>query len=309
MLPRLLMRTIKNRSPEMRRESRPGVPPGYSFVLIVTLLIGCTPAGPRALLQGKRLIEQGNYSKAMEQLSTASSLLPTNAQAWNYLGLACHYGGHSADAEKAYQRALLLDRDLSEAHYNLGCLWLEQNKTNAAKNELTAYSLRRPNSIEGLLKLGMAQLRSRDLGGAEKSFNEAFRLSPQNPQALNGLGLVRYYRGRAGDAAQLFSGACKQQPNFAPAVLNLAIVAQQSLKDRPLALQKYREYLALKPPARNAEAVNGLIRQLELELSPAPRPAPTNLPPAVSSNHNSANAAVTNLPHSTVAPNVETVTT
>src|SRR5439155_6573129 len=64
-------------------------------LLPVVLLSGCTPPGPRALLEGKRLIEQGKYSKAVEKLKSATSLIATNGQAWNYLGLACHYAGQA----------------------------------------------------------------------------------------------------------------------------------------------------------------------------------------------------------------------
>ena len=57
------------------------------------LLAGCMPPGPRALLQGKRLVEQGKYEQAVEKLRVATSLLATNAQAWNYLAIACDHGG------------------------------------------------------------------------------------------------------------------------------------------------------------------------------------------------------------------------
>src|SRR6266581_1280940 len=236
------------------------------FVCLLTLLLclaGCTPQGPRALLQGKRLMEQGRYPQAVEKLKTATGLLTTNAQAWNYLGLAYHYAGQTAEAQKAYQRALALNRDLTEAHYNLGCLWLGQSKLDGAKTELTAYTLRRANSLEGLLKLGTAQLRSHELNAAERTFNDALRLDPRNPEALNDLGLVRLQRGRALEAEQYFNAAQTQQPDYAPALLNAAVVAHQHLKDRQLALRKYRQYLALKPPPENLEAVQALVRQLE----------------------------------------------
>ena len=35
------------------------------------------------------------------------------------------------------------------AHYNLGCLWLEQNQPDAARTEFTAYTLRRNNDPVG----------------------------------------------------------------------------------------------------------------------------------------------------------------
>ena len=43
------------------------------------LLAGCTPRGPRALLDGKKLIEQGRYAEAVEKLKLSTSLIGTNA--------------------------------------------------------------------------------------------------------------------------------------------------------------------------------------------------------------------------------------
>src|SRR5215467_8808748 len=63
----------------------------WPILICLSLSCGCTPPGPRALLEGKRLIEQGKYARAIEKMRSATSLLATNAQAWNYLGLACHY--------------------------------------------------------------------------------------------------------------------------------------------------------------------------------------------------------------------------
>src|SRR5271170_4598410 len=113
------------------------------FLMLALFIAGCTPPGPRAFLKGKKDLERGDYTAAVEQFKTATTLLPANAQAWNYLGVACQGAGQPADAAAAYQRALALDRDLVEVHYNLGSLWLEQNKPADARTEFTAYTLRR----------------------------------------------------------------------------------------------------------------------------------------------------------------------
>ena len=291
-------------------KNRPGALALVSGLCLSLFVSGCTPAGPRSLLEGKKLIEKGRYRQALERLTNAVALMPTNAQALNYLGLACQYAGRPAEAEAAYLRALRLNQDLTEAHYNLGCLWLEQNKPDQARSELTAFTLRRGNAIEGFLKLGAALLASHDasaLSAAEKTFQEALHLEPQNPEALNGLGMLRYHQRRYEDAQQLFLGALKQRPGFAPAILNLAILAQVRFQDYPTALHRYRQYVALKPLPANAEAVLVISKELEERLKPAPPPVATtsSVPPPVSTpvsqKSNSGSHAETRAPTQTVA--------
>jgi tetratricopeptide (TPR) repeat protein len=125
------------------------------YLILSGILAGCGPAGPRAVLDGKKYLDRGEYQQAIEELRSATELLPTNALAYSYLGLAFHSAGQPAEAERAYQRALALDHDLTEVHYNLGCLWLTQsNRIDQAKSELTAYTMRRPNSTEGWVGRG-----------------------------------------------------------------------------------------------------------------------------------------------------------
>ena len=62
-------------------------------------------------------------------------------------------------------------------------------------------------------------------------------------------------RNRPRDAAQFFNSAVKAKPDYAPALLNLAIVEQTYLGDRQAALQRYHDYLAVTPTPPDAEAV------------------------------------------------------
>jgi tetratricopeptide (TPR) repeat protein len=79
---------------------------------------------------------------------------------------------------------------------------------------------------------------------------------------LNGFGLARIERGHPREAAQFFAAAAKEKPDYGPALLNLATVAQQHLHDNALALQNYRAYLALTPRPANWDAVNDIANSL-----------------------------------------------
>ncbi|HXB59941.1 MAG TPA: tetratricopeptide repeat protein [Candidatus Acidoferrales bacterium] len=234
-----------------------------AFLALTAVLAGCSPAGSHALVKGKELLDQGDYSDAADEFKEATEYMATNAEAWNYLGVAEQHSGQMEEAANAYQRALDLDRDLSEAHYNLGCLWLEQNKLDDAVSEFTAYTLRRANTPEGWLKLGLAQLRTHSVLPAEKSFSTALYLSPNNAEALNGLGLARMQRDRPEEAAKFFQAAVQNHPDYAPAILNYATVEHEYLHNDRLALDEYHAYLALNPRPANWDDVNTIVNGIE----------------------------------------------
>jgi tetratricopeptide (TPR) repeat protein len=260
------------------------------FAALALVLAGCTPSGPRALLKGKKHLENGDYVAAVEQFKTATTLLATNAAAWNYYGVALQGAGQPVDAANAYHRALDLDRELIEARLNLGMLFMEQNQPDAAKTEFTACTLRRPNEPTAWLKLGLAQLRLREIVPAERSFSAVLTLKTNEAQAYNGLGLARIQRNRPQEAVQFFIAAVQSQPDFAPAILNLATVNQQYLHDDKAALEYFRKYLALTPHPANWNEVNAIVADLEktsaptgvavVAPAPAPAPAPKNVAPA-----------------------------
>jgi tetratricopeptide (TPR) repeat protein len=278
---------------QMIRCARMGRLRGFLLGCLLTVFItGCMqPPGVRALLKGEHLVSKGRYKEAIEPLRTATTILTTNATAWNYLGLAYHHSGRTEEAKNAYLKALMLNRDLAEAQYNLGELFFAQGRLDLARNHFLVFASLRPSSVPGLLRLSAVQLRLRDFAGAEKSANDALRYTPQNPEALTALGLVQVYRGRPADALRSFDRALQSNPNHGPALLNSAIVLQQQMLDRPGALRRYRQYLSLKPTPANAAVVQALIRELEREparsqAQPPPTASVVNPSPPVAASTN-----------------------
>lgn len=280
------MLTTKNECPAKKRDGKAVSLCFLAILAFAVALAGCGPAGSHALLKGEKLLQEGDYADAADEFKAATEVMTTNAEAWNYLGVAEQHAGQYEEAVNAYGRALELDRDLMEAHYNLGCLYLEQNKPDEAAGEFTAYTLRNENAPEGWLKLGLAQLRTHDLLPAEKSFSTALHLSPNNAEAYNGLGLARMQRNRPEEAEKFFQAAVQNHPDYAPAVLNLATVEHTYLHNDRLALDEYRAYLAMNPRPANWDQVNALVNTLQPSSTMAMAPPPQQIPPNVPAQQN-----------------------
>ena len=125
----------------------------FPLLTAAVFITSCSPPGPAALMKGKKLLDAGKTDEAIVEFKTAVTLMQTNAAAWNYLGVAHHRAGLLTNAVEAYSQALRFNRELIEARFNLGCVLLDQNKPDAAKTEFTAFTMRKPNVIEGFVKL------------------------------------------------------------------------------------------------------------------------------------------------------------
>jgi tetratricopeptide (TPR) repeat protein len=286
-----------------------------AFVALIlsslVFLSGCSPAGTEALQTGQKLIEEGKPAEAIEPLKRAVVNFATNnaacAQAWNYLGLAYHHAGRPNDADLAYQRALAKDFNLFAARYNRGCLLLEQNQLSGAINELTTFTAHEPEHLDAWLRLGSAQYKSKLYDAAEASYQKAKKLADVKElksaqvETLNGLGMIQSVRRRPREAFQYFQTALSIQTNYAPALLNQAILAQHQFNDRAFALQRYKAWLELCPNDPNQPAIVAAVKQIEWETRPPAQPVTPTNPPTVIRPQTNVAAAITSTSNTAVA--------
>lgn len=278
-------------------------------VSALAILPACSPSGPRALLQGDELLREGKVQEAIQKLEFAKEEMPEEPRVWNMLGLAYHHSGQPQLAIQAYQHALAKDKSnlVAIAHYNLGCLLLEQNNPATAADHLRSYTLR-TNSVAGLLKLATAQLRLRRLDQAEASYGAALRLEPKNPEALNGVGVIHAQKNQR-DAIQYFQAALQADAKYAPALLNAGLLANQNPATRRVALQRFQDYLALAPDSAQADSVRLLVRQYESEQAASIAASNALAQAILKSNALYAALRSTNLPTTNIAKPVATVVT
>jgi tetratricopeptide (TPR) repeat protein len=262
-------------------------------------LAGCRPHGADALRRGAEALRAGRSTEAITLLEQAVTDLPSEARAWNHLGLAYHAAGRDHEALKSHLRALERNRGFLEAWFNVGLLQFEQGNWLEAERALRTYlgaETSRTNSV-AWRTLGLAQLESNQLDLAERSLATATKLAPSDAEAWNGVGLTQVSRRRFRDALKTFNYIAEVAPQHAPARLNAAVITHQHLSDRRGAIPLYRAYLALKPA--NAAEVATLVSQLEQSLPP---PAGTNAPPPLSTTNSLPRVSTNLISRATNAP-------
>ena len=131
---------------------------------------GCTPSGPKALLQGEELLSQGRPDEAVKKLERAVKYMQGNEKAWLFLGIAYHQNKQYQKAIQAYQRANTLSPSMNILRYNLGCLYMDMKNYTLAIHSLSNYLNFESNSGKAWEKIGYAYLAIQQTNSAIQCF-------------------------------------------------------------------------------------------------------------------------------------------
>jgi len=237
----------------------------------LTFLAGCTPSGPKALLQGEELLKKGQTREAVKKMERAVKYMPNNPLAWNYLGVALHSSGRPEEALSAYQKATALNPHMDILYYNLGCLYLDRKNYQIAIHSFSNYlNLEKNMNFEPAWeKIGYAFLAIQRTDLAARSFSNVVVLNPQNAKAYNTLGLIASTEKNTELAMKHFSNSILADATYAPPHLNTAVLLQKagSNTNLDLAINRYERYLALAPKAEDAQRVRSQVSALQELLS------------------------------------------
>ncbi|MEH2289745.1 tetratricopeptide repeat protein [Nostoc sp.] len=171
----------------------------------------------------------GNALHAQGKLSSNQKIY--YAQLNNQLGVARKKALDLKNAVTCYKRAIALQPNFLEAHYNLALALQEQGKLEEA---IASY--------QKLLELNP----SVRLLEAEKLYSQVLEKQPDNPEALYGLGMLAQQMGQLQTAEQWLSAASQVQPDSVKtwfSLGNLYLVQEQF----PEAEKAYRQALVLLP--------------------------------------------------------------
>ncbi len=110
---------------------------------------------------------------------------------------------------------------------------------------------------------GLIYLRANDKNKAKAEFLGAVERNSKNATALNQLGVLSREEGDIESAKSNYQAALQADPGHANAHLNMGILCDIYLQDKPCAMKHYKSYQVLRP---GDESINNWIIDLQEQL-------------------------------------------
>jgi type IV pilus assembly protein PilF len=182
---------------------------------------------------GAGYYERGRMDVAIEELTEAANLDPTNPRIYNTFGLVYAMLGDNAKAEQNFQRALSLAPDDSEIRHNWGWFLCSNDRPRESIPEFER-ALRNPfykTPEIAQTNAGRCSAQFGDFAGAESFYRQALARSPNNAPAMYGLALLAYRAGRM-EEARGYTRRLAQLAAPAPEALYLGMCIERKAGDR-----------------------------------------------------------------------------
>lgn len=187
-----------------------------------TGLVGAGATAREHLERGRALIDEGNLSEAITELSRAASLDPKLTQAYSLLAVAYDHKGLKDRAREAFERAAEGSRDAQTLN-NVG-FWLYSNGNyRAAVEKLKKAAKYAPDDERILNNLALAEAR---LGKFDDAYKNFARARGDYEGHLNTAALAER-TGRDAEAVAHYEAAKRLQPTSEVALRRLADLYQR----------------------------------------------------------------------------------
>ena len=188
---------------------------------------------------GVEYLRKGNYELSRSKLEKALELEPNYAPAHDAIAVLYEKVGENSLAEKHYKRSLKLKPDSARAHNNYGQFLCFQERYEEATKEFlkAADNSFYPTPEVPLSNAGMCAARIPDLATASEYYRMALQRNPEFAPALLQMAIIRYEEGNY-LGARAYIQRLQQAARLNPQSLWLAVQTEFALNDH----QAWGEY-------------------------------------------------------------------
>jgi Tfp pilus assembly protein PilF len=212
-------------------------------------------AGPeRDFTRAVEVARSGELTIAETSLKALLARSPKLAPAWTNLGIVQERQGRFPDADRSYRQALALDADQEAAWDCLVRLSARTGRAPTLEAELRE-ALTRQDSVARRTALALNLLLQRKHPAAVAEARRALQANEQHVPAMQVLAQVYAREGKYELASMVLANALAIDAKDA-STLNALGLVHLGLKERPQALERFRQAAALRPDF--AEARNNL---------------------------------------------------
>ena len=173
------------------------------------------------LISGILLGMKGHYKEAAEQFQAAIGIDPTNAKAYNNLGITFFKMGKFEDSRDYFLNALELQPGNIFAHNNLGLTYLKLSANKKAEEQFKCTLFAEPHNLPAHFFLGYLFYQEGRFSQAARYYRNANDIDSSLPQVNYALGRVMMGLGKWERAIDYFQKAIALDKTFLKAYVSL----------------------------------------------------------------------------------------
>lgn len=169
-----------------------------------------------------------------------------NMQSALNLAVRYHQAGKLEEAIALYQRAIAINPNIGETHYNLGIIFWKQGRNDEAISSFRRAIAANPNDAYSYYNLANLLQGEGRLEEAIVSYRHAIGINPNIAEAHNNLGNILQEQGRLEEAVSSYRSAIAANPGDASCHYNLGNALQEQERAEE-AIASYRSAIAINP--------------------------------------------------------------
>ena len=178
-----------------------------------------------------------------------SLLMPVEhilSEQYSTLGSAHNERGEVKLAFQAYRRALKINPEFPNAHYNMGEVYLENGRVDSAIREFKNAIELCPRFAEAHYNLALQYHKLKKYSNAIHAYKKSIRINPRIYQAHNNLGNIYYKKKEYAKAVREYRKSLRIDPESEVAHIGLGNVYDKRGKNKA-AIREYKKAVLIKP--------------------------------------------------------------